>query len=247
MQIASLVDGSGAPLYPNLSGSFSVQSTASVVSSWPTGSNAMANATVTVSFAPPGLTYTDPINGASATITSGALTFNLISTFNNGSSAGNWTLQTETSTDVPASSPLSWTVTRANNKTRDVTLSGYRHVLWNFVRSKDLTVVPTVNTLAVSRTIDGAPLSNTTSPAGVAADPANPTQLYTNWLHVVDGGPASGGFQTVWNRYVAWQVTYDYAHLPFFTVNSFGEVIYITRSGKTTKTTSIVLGSGDGG
>ncbi len=129
VNVSTLVDAGGHLLYPNLSGSFMVSVSGSAVSSWPTGSNANANFTVVVDFSAggaTGLTYTDPSSGAVATISSGTITFQMVGAYTN-TSTDNWVLTAETATNVAQGAPLDWTVTRANDKTRTVSLFGYRH------------------------------------------------------------------------------------------------------------------------
>ncbi len=126
---SSLVDGNGTSLYPSLSGSFTVSSTGSAVTSWPLGTSAMSNSVVTVTFSGGGLTYTDPVSGATATITSGMYSFTLLSDFSGDASTGNWTLTSETSESVSSTAALSWTIARAGGATHAMTLYGYRHVM----------------------------------------------------------------------------------------------------------------------
>src|SRR5208283_4557835 len=107
---------------------------------------------------------------------------------------------------VPTTSPLTWTITGAGGASHTVTLTGYRHMLLNFTRTTS--TGPVVNTLVVMHTIDGKPLSGTTTPEGVI-QPAGGTQYYTNWIHTVDGGPSNGGSQSTWNRYATWTVNWN--------------------------------------
>lgn len=237
---ASLVDSVGAPLYPNLSGSVSVSTSGSVVSSWPTASNVQGLGQVNIIFNSP-VTYTDPVSGATATITGGDLSF-YIATDYTWSSSANWVLTADTETVVPPATPIQWTVTKPNGLVHTAVLSGYRHVNWQFTRSRNL---PTLDNLVVLRTIDGTPETFGSSPLGQGVQlngPNGPSTWFTNWVHNVDNYPA-GGWQSTWNRYLASQVTWNFLPAgPLRHVDSFTEQIDITRGGTTIVTTSAGLG-----
>jgi hypothetical protein len=243
--VSSLVDANGHPLYPHLSGSFGVTVSGSAISSWPTQSNANANFTVVVNFAQNGTTgvsYTDPASGAVATITSGTITFQMVGAYA-FTSTNNWVLTAETATTVAQGAPLDWTVTRPNDTTRTVSLYGYRHVSWSFTRADNSPTVPAVDSLVVSKTIDGLGLAGGPS-VGPFPDTAQPSWCFTNWVHTVDGGPGNGGFQTTWNRYATATLTWDFTQTPTkLTIGPVNEVIFFTRDGLLQQTNSLILGT----
>ena len=245
VNVSTLVDAGGHPLYPNLSGSFLVTVSGSAVSSWPTGANTNANFTVVIDFSSggaTGLSYTDHASGAVATITSGTITFQMVGAYT-FTSANNWLLTAETATTVAQGAPLDWTVTRSNDRTRTVSLYGYRHVSWSFARADNAPTVPAVDSLVVSKTIDGLGLAG--GPAvGPFPDTAQPSWCFTNWVHTVDGGPGNGGFQTTWNRYATATLTWDFTQTPTkLTVGPVNEVIFFARAGQLQQTNSLLLGT----
>jgi len=222
VNISALTNADGSRMFPNLSGSFSVASSGNAVTSWPVGIDTQANGTLTVTFDQGNVVYTDPANGATATITNGSYTFSYAANYNQAS-LHNWTLSLDTSLAVPSGSPLSWTVQRPSGAVHALTLAGYRHVNWQEMRAY---TAGTTNSLAITRTIDGAPLPGTTSPMGVAnVDPANPSRLFTNWDYADNGDAA------VWNRYDNATLTYTFGPPVTSVTGGVTQEIYITENG----------------
>jgi len=222
VSIGTLTNADGTLMFPNLSGSFTVTASGAAVTSWPVGMDQQANGTLTVNFANGNVVYTDPANGATATITSGSYTFSYVANYT-WSSMHNWTLVLDTSLAVPSATPLSWTVQRPGGTAHALTLAGYRHV--NLVDTRTYTAGST-NTLSIVRTVDGEPLPGTQTPMGVAdVDPANPNRAFTNWDYSDNGDAA------VWNRYYDATLTYSFGPPVTSITGSLTEEIYITENG----------------
>ncbi len=214
----------------------------SAVSSWPTGSNANANFTVVVDFSAggaTGLTYTDPSSGAEATITSGTITFQIVGAYAY-TSTNNWVLTAETATTVAQGAP---TTGRSRGRTTRPapSPSGYRHVSWSFTRADNSPTTPAVDSLVVSKTIDGLGLAG--APAvGPFPYASQPSWCFTNWVHTVT--TANGNtFQTTWNRYATASLTWDFTQTPTkFTIGPVNEIIYFSRDGQLQQTNSLLAG-----
>jgi hypothetical protein len=225
VNIGTLNAADGTAMFPNLSGSFTITTAGNSVTSWPVGVNTQANGTITVSFDQGNVVYTDPANGATATISGGAYTYSFVANYTE-TTAHNWTLQIDTSLAVASTAPLSWTVLRSGGVSHAVTLSGYRHVNQNETRAF---TAGTTNSLQIVRTVDGEALPGTTSPTGVTGvDTVNPSRSFTNWEY------SNNGDMAIWNRYFTATSTYNFLPPVTHAFSNVVEEIYITEGGVVT-------------
>ncbi|MBA3709430.1 MAG: hypothetical protein H0W83_11510 [Planctomycetes bacterium] len=210
--IASLVDASGQPLFPRLSGSFSVHTDGQVIPSSPTGATLLGTHTVTVVFDQGPVTYTEPTSGLVATLSSGSYTYQLDTSYHN-ISPQNWDVTLDALLTIPTTPTFAVTVARTGRPNRTVTVAGTRHAVTTLQRRNDFAGN---NTTVVDRTVSGA---------ATGVNPANTAEGYTSWTFTI------GADTVVWNRFFHANLRWAYQPTVTRTINALSERIFITRNG----------------
>ncbi len=222
--LENVLDAGGHRKYPNLSGNIHVHADGEVVNSWPTAAATMAHHVVTVTF--DHVTYHDPECGATATLVSGAYTYDLDSDYHYTSNQ-NWTASFDAKLSVGSGTALVWTVSRPAHALRTVSLFGVRDAHLDLARSNN---GGTVNRLVVDAQIDGTNGDGTTLDGVVGIDPGAATDSYTNWDFTVNGTD-----HLVWNRRAILHVQWDFPAVgPAGFAISGSDQVFLTLNGTKT-------------
>lgn len=199
VMLETVLDAGGHRKYPNLSGHLHVHADGEVVNSWPTAAATLAHHVVTVTF--DHVAYHDPECGATATVVSGAYTYDLDSDYHY-TSTQNWTASFDAKLSVGSGTALVWTVSRPLHQTHTVSLFGVRDAHLDLARANNGS---TINRLVVDAQIDGTNGDGATLDGVIGIDPVASSDSYTNWDFTVNGTE-----HLVWNRRAQLHVQWDF-------------------------------------